>query len=214
MRTQLPLPKGAEPRFSVHVCYGQTTAGWIKMPLGTEVVIGPGNIVLVGERSPPQKTRGQQPPTFGPCIVAKRLDRSKRHLVRSRPRPRPHCVRRRLSSPPPPPKKKGHSPQFSSHVCCGQMAGLVKMPLGTEVGIGPGHIVLDRDHLARRSAVKRSGVSNSTAPNSAMSSLRWRISAASAGLCWLAFPVEHGTLQPARASCVTHGFSCWFSRSK
>jgi len=42
-----PLPKkGAEPpQFSTHVCCGQTSA-WIKMPLGTVVALGPGNIVL------------------------------------------------------------------------------------------------------------------------------------------------------------------------
>jgi len=28
-------------------------------------------------------------------------------------------------------------PQFSAHVCCGQTAGWIKMPLGTEVGPGP-----------------------------------------------------------------------------
>jgi len=28
---------------------------------------------------------------------------------------------------------KGHSPQFSAHVCCGQTAGWIKMPLGTVV---------------------------------------------------------------------------------
>ena len=43
----------------------------------------------------------------------------------------------------PPPKKRGHSPQFSAHVCCGEMAGL----LGTEVDLGPGDIVLDGDQL-------------------------------------------------------------------
>ena len=41
--------------------------------------------------------------------------------------------------------QKGHSPQFLAHVYCGQMAGLMKMPLGTEVDLGPAHIVLDRD---------------------------------------------------------------------
>jgi len=40
---------------------------------------------------------------------------------------------------------QGHSPQFSAHICCGQMAGWIKMPLGMEVGLGPGHIVLDGD---------------------------------------------------------------------
>ena len=42
----------------------------------------------------------------------------------------------------PAPLPKGHSPQFSVHICCGQMAGWIKMPLDTEVGLGPGHIVL------------------------------------------------------------------------
>jgi len=45
MGTQLPSPKGAQPQFFVHVCCDQT-AGWIKMPLGTEVDLGPGDIVL------------------------------------------------------------------------------------------------------------------------------------------------------------------------
>ena len=36
-------------------------------------------------------------------------------------------------------------PQFSAHVCCGQTAGWIKMSLGTDVGLGPGDIVLDGD---------------------------------------------------------------------
>jgi len=40
----------------------------------------------------------------------------------------------------PPPKKKK-----SAHVCYGQTAGWIKMALGMEVGLGPGHIVLDGD---------------------------------------------------------------------
>jgi len=35
-------------------------------------------------------------------------------------------------------------PQFLAHVCCGQKAGWIKMLVGTEVGLGPGH-VLDGD---------------------------------------------------------------------
>jgi len=47
-----------------------------------------------------------------------------------------------------PPKNKGarwHSStaHFLAHVYCGQMAGWIKMPFGTEVRLGPGHIVLD-----------------------------------------------------------------------
>jgi len=37
------------------------------------------------------------------------------------------------------PQKRGHIPQFSADVCCGQT------PLGTKVGLGPGDIVLDGD---------------------------------------------------------------------
>jgi len=38
------------------------------------------------------------------------------------------------------PPLKGHSPQFSAHVRCGQTAGWTEMPLGVEVSL-----VLDRD---------------------------------------------------------------------
>jgi len=39
--------------------------------------------------------------------------------------------------------KKGAEPlQFSAHVYCGKTAGWIKMALGMEVGLGPGHIVL------------------------------------------------------------------------
>jgi len=76
-----------------------------------------------------------------------------------RPWPRPHCVRWRPSAPLHPWTskrytnyiiiiiiKKGHSnPQFLVHVCCDQTAGWIKMLLGTEVGLGPGDIVLDGD---------------------------------------------------------------------
>ena len=51
-----------------HVYYGQMS-GWMKTPLGTEVDLGPGHIVLDGV---PALAKGaQQPPYFGPmCIVA------------------------------------------------------------------------------------------------------------------------------------------------
>jgi len=60
-----------------------------------------------------------------------------------RPPPWPHCVSIVLDGDPVPPPRKGHSPQFSAHICCGQMAGWIKKPLGTEVGLDPDHIVLD-----------------------------------------------------------------------
>ena len=43
------------------------------------------------------------------------------------------------------PFPKGTQPQFSARVRCGQTAGWTKMPLGMEVGLGPGDFVLDGD---------------------------------------------------------------------
>ena len=40
------------------------------------------------------------------------------------------------------PPKRGTAPQLSVHVCCGQMAGWTKTPLGTDVDLRPGYIVL------------------------------------------------------------------------
>jgi len=48
------------------------------------------------------------------------------------PRPRPHCVRWRPSSP-----QKGHSPQFSAHVCCGHTARWIKNQDATWYGSRP-----------------------------------------------------------------------------
>jgi len=58
-----------------------------------------------------------------------------------------------LDGDPAPPNRAQLPPlQFLAHICCGQMAGLIKMALGTEVGFGPGDIVLD-GHTA--SPIKR-----------------------------------------------------------
>jgi len=76
------------------------------------------------------------PHNFRPMsVVAKQLDRDVTWCG-DRPQPRRHCVRWGPSSP-----KKGHSPQFSTHVRCGQTARWIKMPLGMEVGLGPGDCV-------------------------------------------------------------------------
>ena len=45
----------------------------------------------------------------------------------------------------PPPKKGGVVPQFSAHIYCGQTAAWIKIPLGTEVGLGSDDIVFDWD---------------------------------------------------------------------
>jgi len=43
------------------------------------------------------------------------------------------------------PSRKNRAPNFWPHVYCGQIAAWIKMPLGIEVGLGPGHIVLGGD---------------------------------------------------------------------
>jgi len=59
METQLPHPKngGTAPQCLAYVYCGQT-AGWIKMPLGTEVGLGPGDVVLDGDPVPPPPEKG------------------------------------------------------------------------------------------------------------------------------------------------------------
>jgi len=49
-----------------------------------------------------------------------------------------------LDGGPTSPSLKGaQPPNFRPIICCGQMAGWIKMPLGMEVGLGPGDFVLD-----------------------------------------------------------------------
>jgi len=51
---------------SATLVYCGQTVGYIKMPLGTEVGLGPGNIVLDGDQLPHGKWYITPPPLFGP----------------------------------------------------------------------------------------------------------------------------------------------------
>jgi len=53
---------------SVMLVYCGQTVGWIKLPLVTEVGVGPGDTVLDGDPAPPRKG-AQQPPSLGPCLL-------------------------------------------------------------------------------------------------------------------------------------------------
>ena len=53
-----------------------------------------------------------------------------------------------LDGDPAPLPKKEVDPQFLARVYCGQMAALIKMPVGMQVGLGPDDIVLDGDPAA------------------------------------------------------------------
>jgi len=74
-RNPTPLPKkGVErwnppPKFSTHVHCGQM-AGWIKMPLGMNVGLSPGDFMLDGDPAPLPK-KGAHPPSqiFDSCLL-------------------------------------------------------------------------------------------------------------------------------------------------
>jgi len=50
-----------------------------------------------------------------------------------------------LDADPASPPKRDTASQFSTHICCGQIAGWINVPLAMEVGLGPGDFVLDGD---------------------------------------------------------------------
>ena len=92
----------------------------------------------------PPEERAQPPPNFWPIsIVAKRLGGSRCNWYGGKPGPRRRYARW-VAAP-----HKRHSPQFSSHVYCGQRDGWVKTALRTEVDLGRGHIVLDGEPAPR-----------------------------------------------------------------
>jgi len=140
MGTQ-PLPKrGRRPQFSAHVYCGQTAA-CIKMPVGMEVSVGPDDIVLWGPSSPAQKGGGARSPIFAPFLLwPNGWMHQNATWYGVRPQPRGLCV---TCEPSPRSPKKGGVPPISAHVYCGQITGCMKTPLGKEVDLGPGHIVLD-----------------------------------------------------------------------
>ena len=118
MGTQLPPLKGhSPPQFVAIVRCGQM-AGCTKMPLGMEVGLSQGDFVFDGDAAPPRKNGTAPHSIFGPCLLS-----SNRWLDEyttwhgSRPRPRPHCVRRGPSFP----CERGTAapPPLFIHVYCG-----------------------------------------------------------------------------------------------
>ena len=139
----------APPQFSAHFYCGQT-AGCIKIPFGMDVGLSPGDFVLDGDPAPPFPKRRRSPgaelPNFRPMsIVAKRLDGSRWHLHGGMPWSSPHCARWGHSSSF---QKRGQrAPNFRPVFVVAKRldASRIKMPLGMEVGLGPGDFVLDGD---------------------------------------------------------------------
>jgi len=109
------------------------------MPLGTEVGLCPGRIVLHWCTSSP---KGAQPsPLFGPCLLSKNAGWIKVPLVTEVGRGPSHIV---LDGAHLPQKGVQQPPTFRVCLLC-QTARWIKMPLSMEVGLDPGNIVLDWD---------------------------------------------------------------------
>ena len=108
-----------------------------------EVGLSPGDFVLDGDPVPfPQKGAETPSPIFSPFLLWPNgcMDQDATWYG-GRPRPRLYCFRWGPGSLP---QKGGGAPSpIFGDVCCGQMAGWIKMALGMEVGLGAGHIVLD-----------------------------------------------------------------------
>jgi len=117
MGTQLPPEKrhSHPTQFLAHVYCGQM-AGWIKMPLGTEVNVGPGVVVSDGVAASPPPKRGTAPQfsVHVYCCQTVGWILEDATWYGSRSRSRPHCIGLGLSSP-----WQGHSsPLFSAHIYC------------------------------------------------------------------------------------------------
>ena len=88
---------------SVRLVYCGRTVGWIRMPLGAEIGLGPGHIVLDGNPAPlPQE--GAQLPISGPCLLWPNGWTNQNATWYGRTsRPRRHCVTwgPRAQQPPP-----------------------------------------------------------------------------------------------------------------
>jgi len=120
---------------SLTLVYCGQTVGWIKMKLGTEVDLGPGHIVLDGDPAPP---KGHSYPICGPRLLCLPL------LISLAPRSPEVLLWHRLTRVVPE-KRAVKRLCGVVVVCCRQTAGLIKMPPGMEVDLGPGDIVLDGD---------------------------------------------------------------------
>jgi len=101
------------------------------MPLGTG--LGSCHIVLDWDPAPLPRKGGTAPNFWPMSVVTKWLDGSRCHLILDREEglsPGDIVLDGNLA---PPKKGEGTASPLMAHVYCGQTAGWIKMPLGTEV---------------------------------------------------------------------------------
>jgi len=170
MGTQLPPPKkrGTASQFSACVHCGQT-AGWMKMLLGRQEGLDPGDNVRWGPSSSPHKGWHRSPQFSAHVLWPNGRMIQDASWYEGRLWPWPHCIIWGRSCPkdaqPSPilgpcllvmrkasaqatlldgtqlPSPKGTAAPNFRPMYCGQTAGWMKMPLGMEVGLGPSHMV-------------------------------------------------------------------------
>jgi len=123
-------------------------AGWIKVPLGMDVGLGPGDCVRWRLRSPFQKG-AEPPPQFSAHVYCGQTAGCIKMLLGTEVGLGPGDFV--CDGDPAPPRKKGKPipTRCLAHVYCGQTAGWMKTPLGMEVDLCQGHIVLDGVRAAR-----------------------------------------------------------------
>jgi len=134
MGTQLPLPKGAQPPPIVGLYMS-----WSNGRIDQDATASTQEILCEMRTQLPSQKGGKAPLIFGHCLLwPDWMDQDAAWYGG-----RPHCYG--WSPIAPFPKKRPSPLQCSAHVYCGQTAGWIKTPLGMEVGLGAGHIVLDGD---------------------------------------------------------------------
>jgi len=142
---ETPLPPSQKwdgaPKFSVHVYCGQT-AEWIKMVLGTEVGLIPGDFVLDGDPPPSPKGGGAPSQIFGPRLLWPGAGWIMMTLGMEMGLGPCRIV---LDGDPAPLPMVHSPPQFSTLFYCDQTDGCIKMTISIEVGLIPGNFVLDGD---------------------------------------------------------------------
>ena len=133
-----PKTGHSSPIFGPCIYCGQT-AVCIRIPLGTEVRLSLGDVVLDGDPALPC-LKGHSPNFRSMSVVAKLPDGLRCHLVwRWASAQVTLCSMGTQLL-----QKKGTAPtQSLAHVYCCQTAVCIRIPLGTEVGLSLGDIVLD-----------------------------------------------------------------------
>ena len=120
-------------------------AGWIKMPIGMEVGLTPGDFVLIGTQLP-QPKKGAEPPIFGAFLLWPTVACMKVPLG-TEVGGGPGGIVSWGPSSPLLPRQKGHSfSHFRPMFFCGQTAVFISISLAMELGPWPTRLSVTWGH--------------------------------------------------------------------